>query len=81
MKVAFHARVSKTVLEQANAHGKRLGRPRKHVNMARSHELRALGSGYRKVANELCGSCVAVRWRLREEGVEPPNETVSGSKA
>ena len=72
---------TKAGLARAKAQGKRLGRPRKRVNMERARELRSQGLGYRKIAEEL-GITRPTLWaRLKKEGVEPPNETVSDSKA
>jgi DNA invertase Pin-like site-specific DNA recombinase len=72
---------TKAGLARAKAQGKRLGRPRKRVNMERAHELRAQGFGYRKIASEVGVSYVTVRDRLRKEGGDAPIETVSESKA
>ena len=72
---------TKAGLARAKANGKRLGRPRKRVNMERAHELRSQGLGYRKIAEEL-GITRPTLWaRLKKEGVQPPNENVSDSKA
>jgi len=68
-------------LARAKAQGKRLGRPRKRVNMDRARELRSQGLGYRKIADALGVSYVTVRERLINEGVESPKETSSESKA
>jgi len=72
---------TKAGLARAKAQGKRLGRPRKRVNMERARELRSQGLGYRKIANALGVSYVTVRERLKNGGVESPNESVSESKA
>ena len=72
---------TKAGLARAKALGKRLGRPRKAVDMERARELRSQGLGYRKIADALGVSYVTVRERLKNEGVESPNETGSDSKA
>ena len=72
---------TKAGLARAKAQGKCLGRPRKRVNMDRARELRSQGLGYRKIADALGVSYVTVRERLKNEGVEPPNEPDSGTKA
>ena len=72
---------TKAGLARAKAQGKRLGRPRKRVNMDRARDLRSQGLGYRKIADALGVSYVTVRERLKNEGVEPPNEPDSGTKA
>ncbi len=68
-------------LARARAEGKSLGRPRKRVNMSKARKLRAEGLGYRKIARELGVSYVTVRERLKNEGVEPPKDSGSGSQA
>jgi DNA invertase Pin-like site-specific DNA recombinase len=72
---------TKAGLARAKAQGKRLGRPRKCVNMERARDLRSQGLGYRKIADALGVSYVTVRERLKNEGVESPNETGSEPKA
>ena len=66
---------TKAGLARAKDQGKRLGRPRKRVNMERAHELRAQGFGYRKIAEEL-GITRPTLWaRLKKEGVKGDRET------
>jgi DNA invertase Pin-like site-specific DNA recombinase len=66
---------TKAGLARARAQGKRLGRPRKAVDMARAHILRAQGLGYRKVAKELGVSHQTMFLRLRNEGVKGSKES------
>ena len=66
---------TKAGLTRARAQGKRLGRPRKAVDMARAHILRAQGLGYRKVAKELGVSHQTMFLRLRNEGVKGSKES------
>lgn len=60
---------TKAGLARAKAQGKRLGRPRKAVDIAKARELRARGLGYRRIAKEVGVSYVTVRERLRNEGL------------
>lgn len=66
---------TKAGLARARAQGKKLGRPRKRVDMARACELRAQGLGYRKIAKELGVSHQTMFLRLRNEGVTSSKES------
>jgi hypothetical protein len=59
---------TKAGLARAKAQGKRLGRPRKAVDMVRANELRAQGLGYRRIARELGVSHQTLFLRLKNEG-------------
>jgi DNA invertase Pin-like site-specific DNA recombinase len=72
---------TKAGLARARAQGKKLGRPRKRIDLARARELRAQGFGYRRIAREVGVSYVTVRERLKKEGPDPPIEGGKASKA
>ena len=66
---------TKAGLARARAQGARLGRPRRCIDMARAHELRAQGLGYRKIAKELGVSHQTLFLRLKNEGVKGSKES------
>jgi len=66
---------TKAGLARARAQGKRLGRPRRPVDMEKAHELRAKGLGYRKIAKELGVSHQTMFLRLKMEGVKGSKES------
>jgi len=66
---------TKAGLARAKAQGKRLGRPRKRVNMERAHELRSQGLGYRKIAMQLGVSHQTQVMCMKMEGVTSSKES------
>lgn len=62
-------------LARARAQGKKLGRPKKAVNMARARELKAQGLGYRKIAKQLGVSHQTLFLRMKMEGVTSSKES------
>jgi DNA invertase Pin-like site-specific DNA recombinase len=66
---------TKAGLARARAQGKRLGRPRKCIDMRRAHELKTQGLGYRKIARLLGISHQTLFLRLKNEGVKGSKES------
>ena len=57
-------------IERAKRKGRRLGRPRVHVDIERAREMRNGGLTYREIASRLRVSVGKVHQLIREEGLE-----------